>query len=107
METPAAPVLAFRAKNADASKCPFANDEVRFELRPGDCVRLAGVSGSGKSTLATFVAGLSSAAALRQTLGLDVECRWSPTVPEGERCGALFQSTTLLDSLTVRRHLEK
>jgi ABC-type lipoprotein export system ATPase subunit len=85
----------------DSGKCPFANEEVRFELRPGDCVRLAGVSGSGKSTLATYVAGLGNASTLRKTLGVEVECRWDPSVPEGERCGALFQSTTLLDSLTV------
>ena len=95
------PLVKVRAKNLDAGRCPFANDEISFELRPGNCVRLAGVSGSGKSTLATYVAGLSNASILRKTLGVDIECRWDPSVPEGERCGALFQSTTLLDSLTV------
>jgi ABC-type lipoprotein export system ATPase subunit len=96
-----APLVTVRAKNLDAGRCPFANEEIRFELRPGDCVRLAGVSGSGKSTLATYVAGLSNASKLRKNLGIDIDCRWDPTVPEGERCGALFQSTTLLDSHTV------
>jgi len=26
---------------------------------------------------------------------------WDPNIPTRERCGALFQSTTLLDSLTI------
>jgi len=97
----APPLLRFSARRVDAARCPFSNDSVAFTLEAGGCVRLAGVSGCGKSTLATFVAGLSKAGALRAHFGVDAACEWDPAVPPRERCGALFQSTTLIDSLTI------
>ena len=39
---------------------------------------------------------------LRNTLGIEIEeCKWNESIPEGERVGMLFQTTSLLDSLTV------
>ena len=93
-------LLKFKATRASAALCPFSNPTVEFVLNPGDCVRLAGVSGCGKSTLATFVAGLSTTSMLRK-LGVEASCQWDPSIKKTERCGALFQSTTLLDSLSV------
>ena len=82
-------------------KCPFGNKSISFSLRPGSCVRIAGNSGAGKTTLVTFLAGLSSSSQLAK-LGIQVpQCEWDPSIPKGERCGVLFQQTTLLDSLTI------
>ena len=39
------------------------------------------------------------------TLHLDIRCAWSDTIPVAERCGVLFQQTTLLDDLTVAGNL--
>ena len=81
--------------------CPFGNERVSFELTPGSCVCLAGNSGAGKTTLATFLAGLSTESNLNQ-LGIEVvKCDWDSSIPNGERCGVLFQQTALLDALTV------
>ena len=87
------------------SKCPFGNKSVAFSLSPGSCVRIAGNSGAGKTTLVTFLAGLSSSKKL-SNLGIEVKkCVWNRTIPEGERCGMLFQQTTLLDSLSIAGNL--
>lgn len=82
-------------------RCPFGNSSVEFNFFRGGCVWLSGHSGAGKSTLSTYLAGLSSDSDLRK---LDIkvdECSWDSSLARGERCGVLFQQTTLLDSLTV------
>ena len=43
--------------------------------------------------------------ALLRKLQLDVTCDWSTTIPTRERCGVLFQQTTLVDELTVAGNL--
>lgn len=81
--------------------CPFGNDSVAFSVYRGGCVCLAGNSGAGKTTLSTFLAGLSHEKQLAK-LGIQAtQCDWDPSIPPRERCGVLFQQTTLLDGLTV------
>lgn len=95
------PLVTLVARRVDPRKCPFAEAEVRLELREGACVHLRGPTGAGKSTLTGCLAGLTPRHRLRG-LGISVRVRWREDVPPRERVGALFQSTTLLDSLSVR-----
>ena len=95
-------VVRVSARCVDASKCPFAEDGVSFELGPGDVVWLQGPSGVGKSTIAAEVAGLGARrGALEKSLGVSVAVDWAAGVPVAERCGAMFQQTTLVDALSV------
>lgn len=87
----------------ESEKCPFSNT-ISFTLRPGDCVWLQGPSGRGKTTLAMEICGLLQPSVL-QKLGISVTCEWDKTLPVTERCGVLFQHTTLLDELTVAGNL--
>eukprot|EP00986_Skeletonema_menzelii_P018688 scaffold26679_cov171-Skeletonema_menzelii.AAC.4 len=100
------PILEFRARNVNASTCPFTNESVSFTLAPSSCLHLSGQSGAGKTTLSNYIAGIlppkRGKPMLRSTLGIDIEvCQWDERIPERERVGMLFQQTTLLDSLTV------
>lgn len=97
------PILYFKARNVDTTKCPFTNDAVEFTLHKSSCIHLAGQSGAGKTTLSNVIAGLENdVTVLKNTLGISItECKWDETIPAGERVGMLFQQTTLLDSLTV------
>jgi len=93
-------IVSFQA-TPTGPKCPFGNASVEFEIVKGGCLYLKGNSGLGKTTLSTYVAGLSTLSSL-QKLHIDVsQCEWSPSIPPKERCGVLFQQTTLLDALTV------
>ena len=100
------PILEFKARNINPTKCPFTNSTVNFTLRRSSCLHLAGPSGAGKTTLSNYIAGILNPrrgkAMLRSTLGIEIiSCNWNESIPEGERVGMLFQQTTLLDSLTV------
>jgi ABC-type multidrug transport system ATPase subunit/ABC-type transporter Mla maintaining outer membrane lipid asymmetry permease subunit MlaE len=83
--------------------CPFGQ-EVDFQIFEGACIALRGRSGIGKTTVATFLACLLPPRTLRK-LHIDATCEWDPSIPENERCGVLFQQTTLLDELTVAGNL--
>jgi ABC-type glutathione transport system ATPase component len=102
------PLLTFRARPAQKASedayssphhaCPFGNETIDFALYPGGCLRLHGPSGLGKTSLAMYIANLVSAKTLREQLGICVEqCEWDPLLPMAQRCGVLFQQTTLLD----------
>ncbi|CAB9511525.1 binding protein MetN [Seminavis robusta] len=94
------PLVSFQAK-PKGPKCPFGNPLVKLELYAGGCIWLSGNSGLGKTTLSTCLAGLSSPQDLEK-LDIDCpQCDWNPKIPPIERCGVLFQQTTLLDALTV------
>eukprot|EP00978_Attheya_sp_CCMP212_P039562 scaffold206954_cov52-Attheya_sp.AAC.2 len=94
------PLVSFQAAST-GPKCSFGNEVVEFELYEGGCVCLRGNSGFGKMTLATYLAGLSTERDL-QKIDIRPSIQWDPSISEpGERCGVLFQQTTLIDSLTV------
>ena len=100
------PLVQFQARPV-GPKCPFGNASINFELTAGGCVHLSGSSGLGKTTLATILTGLSDPKILLSTLDIDIQrCEWHPNIPERERCGVLFQQTTLLDELTVAGNLQ-
>lgn len=94
------PLVTLEARVVDAARCPFANETVRIELRAGECVHLRGGTGVGKTTLSGALAGLTARSRLA-TLGIEARVRWRADVPPRERVGALFQTTTLVDSLSV------
>lgn len=86
---------------------PFGTP-VEFSLHPGSCVELRGPSGRGKTTIATCLTGIHNVShqkSLLRKLQLEVECDWDANIPIRERCGVLFQQTTLLDELTVAGNL--
>ena len=87
------------------SHCPFGNASIEFSLVPGGCVWLKGASGRGKTSTALYLADLVPTRLL-QKLDMSVdELQWDATIPVNERCGVLFQQTTLLDELTVAGNL--
>eukprot|EP00980_Cylindrotheca_fusiformis_P025373 scaffold13534_cov69-Cylindrotheca_fusiformis.AAC.6 len=98
------PIVTFRAVSC-GPKCPF-DGTVEFSLFAGGCVSLVGNSGMGKTTLATVLSGLPGHGGVLRKLDIHIEtCDWDPTIPQQERCGVLFQQTTLLDDLTVAGNL--
>lgn len=90
-------------KDADPDSAPSVLD---FTLRPGSCVHLRGKSGAGKTTIASqLIDSLAKSGshrhALQNQLHLNVDVEWNKSIPLKERCGVLFQQTTLLDELTI------
>jgi ABC-type multidrug transport system ATPase subunit/ABC-type transporter Mla maintaining outer membrane lipid asymmetry permease subunit MlaE len=81
-------------------KSPFGS-EITFSVYERGCIFLQGPSGRGKTTIVSVLAGLVDSESVRKTLDLDVTVKWNPSVPLRERCGILFQQTTLVDELTV------
>ena len=96
------PILKFCAR-PESNRSPFGN-EISFCLYPGDCVWLKGPSGRGKTTLAMYISGLLHERILKK-LQISVKTEWDQDLPVSERCGVLFQQTTLLDELTVAGNL--
>lgn len=94
------PLVTFQA-SPKGPKCPFGNTKVTIEVFPGGCVWLGGRSGAGKTTLSTYIAGLSTIQDLDKLDIACLKCQWDDKIPTHERCGVLFQQTTLLDALTV------
>jgi len=99
-------LVALRARPI-GDKAPFG-ESIEISLKAGSCVELRGPSGRGKSTIANVLTGIHDAShqrSLLQTLQLQVVCDWNQDIPVRERCGVLFQQTTLLDELTVAGNL--
>jgi ABC-type nitrate/sulfonate/bicarbonate transport system ATPase subunit/ABC-type transporter Mla maintaining outer membrane lipid asymmetry permease subunit MlaE len=100
------PIVSFRATPL-GPKCPFANSKIEFTLKPGGCLCLKGNSGMGKTTLAMYLAGIPGSERVLRKLQIGVEVmEWNPNIPHQERCGVLFQQTTLLDELTLAGNLQ-
>eukprot|EP00557_Chaetoceros_sp_GSL56_P009426 CAMPEP_0176489322 /NCGR_PEP_ID=MMETSP0200_2-20121128/7219_1 /TAXON_ID=947934 /ORGANISM="Chaetoceros sp., Strain GSL56" /LENGTH=530 /DNA_ID=CAMNT_0017886441 /DNA_START=14 /DNA_END=1603 /DNA_ORIENTATION=+ len=100
--TPETILVSFSA-SPKGSRCPFGN-AVSFDLKPGGCVWLQGPSGRGKSTLAGYLCNILPQSILDK-LQISVSCQWNPSLKPSERCGVLFQQTTLLDELTLAGNL--
>ena len=86
-----------------SSCCPFGNDSIQFTLHAGGCLYLRGSSGLGKTSLAMYICGLLTDISNRNIVV--EQCDWDPSLPVSQRCGVLFQQTTLLDELTVAGNL--
>lgn len=84
-------------------QCPFGQP-VEWQLSPSSCLWLQGDSGRGKTSLAMAVAGLRTHRQLRK-IGIGIKVEWNVSIPERQRCGVLFQQTTLVDELTVGGNL--
>mmetsp|Transcript_30810 Transcript_30810/g.74007 ORF Transcript_30810/g.74007 Transcript_30810/m.74007 type:complete len:599 (+) Transcript_30810:125-1921(+) len=98
------PIVQFRAV-ANGPKCPFEGP-IEFSMFPGGCLSLKGNSGQGKTTLGSVLCGLPGHDQVLKSLDISIEqCEWDPSIPQVERCGVLFQQTTLLDELTVAGNL--
>ena len=100
------PLLTFQA-TPTGPKCPFGNlQPISFSLIPGGCVWLQGNSGRGKTTLASAICNiLPDPKQTLKKLNIAVKTNWDETLIESERCGVLFQQSTLLDELTVGGNL--
>ena len=79
--------------------CPFLNERLSFQLRPGEVVWFGGASGSGKSFTCLHLAGLATLP------GAEISMEWAPDVAEAQRIGFLFQKGVLIDSLTLSENL--
>lgn len=98
------PIVRLRALPC-GPKCPF-EEPVEFSMHAGGCVCLSGNSGMGKTTLGTVLSGLPGHLNVLKKLDIKIEvCEWDPSIPVVERCGVLFQQTTLLDELTIAGNL--
>jgi ABC-type transporter Mla maintaining outer membrane lipid asymmetry ATPase subunit MlaF/ABC-type transporter Mla maintaining outer membrane lipid asymmetry permease subunit MlaE len=84
-----------------------SSDSLSFSVQRGGCVWIQGPSGRGKTTIATSIIPELHAAQQPVLKHLDIEmnCVWDTEIPYEERCGILFQQTTLLDELTVAGNL--
>ena len=75
-----------------ALSLPYAAEEtINFSLRTGDVVWLKGPSGVGKTTICSSLV----------TPDPRITVEWRNDLQETERCGALFQETTLVDGLCL------
>jgi len=102
MPAPKKPLVTLSAQ-PKGSCCPFGN-KISFALSPGGCVWLQGPSGRGKTTLASYLCNILPTSVLDK-LQISISMEWDPDLPVSERCGVLFQQTTLLDELTVAGNL--
>ena len=92
------PVLKVVARRTSDS-CPFLNEELAFELCPGEVVWLRGASGAGKSYTSLHLAGLA------KLPGAEIHMEWGPSVAAAQRIGFLFQKGVLIDSLSLAANL--
>ena len=79
--------------------CPFADEQIVFELNEGECLWLQGDSGAGKSSIALHLVGL------RPLQDAAVEVAWELPSNEEGSFGMLFQQGVLIDTLNVEENL--
>ena len=83
----------------------YALENVRFGIRPGEVLALAGENGAGKSTLARIIAGVISADSGRMTMdGREVAIR-SPSDARNLGIAVVHQDFDLAPNLTVAENL--
>jgi ABC-type branched-subunit amino acid transport system ATPase component len=82
-----------------------ANDDVSFEVVPGEIVGLIGPNGAGKTTLIDAVSGYARATGSVALLGRKLDGR-KPFQRSRDGLGRTFQGIELYDDLSVRENVE-
>jgi ABC-type branched-subunit amino acid transport system ATPase component len=82
-----------------------ANEDVNFEVFPGEIVGLIGPNGAGKTTLIDAVSGYARATGSVALLGRKLDGR-KPFQRSRDGLGRTFQGIELYDDLSVRENVE-
>ncbi len=82
-----------------------ANEDVSFEVFPGEIVGLIGPNGAGKTTLINAVSGYARATGSVALLGRKLDGR-KPFQRSRDGLGRTFQGIELYDDLSVRENVE-
>jgi ABC-type branched-subunit amino acid transport system ATPase component/branched-subunit amino acid ABC-type transport system permease component len=82
-----------------------ANEDVSFEVFPGEIVGLIGPNGAGKTTLIDAISGYARATGSVELLGRPLDAR-KPYQRSRDGLGRTFQGIELYDDLSVRENVE-
>src|SRR5450756_1071016 len=83
----------------------IANEDVSFEVFPGEILGLIGPNGAGKTTLIDAITGYARATGSVELLGAKLDGR-KPYQRSREGLGRTFQGIELYDDLSVRENVE-
>jgi ABC-type branched-subunit amino acid transport system ATPase component/ABC-type branched-subunit amino acid transport system permease subunit len=82
-----------------------ANEDVSFEVFPGEILGLIGPNGAGKTTLIDAITGFARATGSVELLGAKLDAR-KPYQRSRDGLGRTFQGIELYDDLSVRENVE-
>jgi ABC-type branched-subunit amino acid transport system ATPase component/branched-subunit amino acid ABC-type transport system permease component len=83
----------------------IANEDVSFEVFPGEILGLIGPNGAGKTTLIDAITGYARATGSVELLGAKLDAR-KPYQRSRDGLGRTFQGIELYDDLSVRENVE-
>jgi ABC-type branched-subunit amino acid transport system ATPase component/branched-subunit amino acid ABC-type transport system permease component len=83
----------------------IANEDVSFEVFPGEILGLIGPNGAGKTTLIDAITGFARATGSVELLGARLDAR-KPFQRSRDGLGRTFQGIELYDDLSVRENVE-
>jgi ABC-type branched-subunit amino acid transport system ATPase component len=83
----------------------IANEDVSFEVFPGEILGLIGPNGAGKTTLIDAITGYARATGSVELLGARLDAR-KPYQRSRDGLGRTFQGIELYDDLSVRENVE-
>ena len=83
----------------------IANEDVSFEVFPGEILGLIGPNGAGKTTLIDAITGYARATGSVELLGAKLDAR-KPFQRSRDGLGRTFQGIELYDDLSVRENVE-
>jgi ABC-type branched-subunit amino acid transport system ATPase component/ABC-type branched-subunit amino acid transport system permease subunit len=83
----------------------IANEDVSFEVFPGEILGLIGPNGAGKTTLIDAITGYARATGSVELLGARLDAR-KPFQRSRDGLGRTFQGIELYDDLSVRENVE-
>ncbi len=83
----------------------IANEDVSFEVFPGEILGLIGPNGAGKTTLIDAITGFARATGSVELLGAKLDGR-KPFQRSRDGLGRTFQGIELYDDLSVRENVE-
>lgn len=84
----------------ESNRCPFENNELVFQIDPGECLWIQGMSGAGKTSIAKHLTGISPLE------GANVSINWESEKDQKENpIGMLFQQGVLIDSLNLEENI--